>query len=440
MRIFISILVFFVTSTPIYSNSIDVNDKNKITKHFNAYIDNGSLPNISILIKKDNKEIYRHSHGYADIKNEINVSKNSVFRIYSMTKPVTGVAIMQLVESGQLRLNDKVSRYIPAFKNTKVINLEFQDYVVKPKREITIRDLLTHTSGLTYSWAGEGPVNQIYRKYNIRPYYFGALDAELNKFPGNTCQFAAAAASAPLLHNPGEKWSYGINMDILGCVVEVITKMTFADYLQKNIFDPLSLKSMGFSVQPSDRANFTTLYTSGAFSRDGEVVAPSGLNQAELMFSKELRSIDAYDKSPYLNNSSKLFDGGSGLVSNIDDYSKFAEMLLNGGVLNGVRILSQASVDLMSKNHLSNEILSDGAAFGLAGVGMGLTVGTIINPGIAGTYSAKGEFFWGGAASTIFWVDKKNNITATMMTQYMPSDKYPLREELKTLVYSSLSN
>lgn len=440
MRIFISILVFLFTSAPIYSNSIDANDKNKITKHFNAYIDNGSLPNISILIKKDNKEIYRHSHGYADIKNEINVSKNSVFRIYSMTKPVTGVAIMQLVESGQLRLNDKVSRYIPAFKNTKVINLEFQDYVVKPKREITIRDLLTHTSGLTYSWAGEGPVNQIYRKYNIRPYYFGALDAELNKFPGNTCQFAAAAASAPLLHNPGEKWSYGINMDILGCVVEVITKITFADYLQKNIFDPLNLKSMGFSVQPSDRANFTSLYTSGAFSRDGEVVAPSGLNQAELMFSKELRSIDAYDKSPYLNNSSKLFDGGSGLVSNIDDYSKFAEMLLNGGVLNGVRILSQASVDLMSKNHLSNEILSDGAAFGLAGVGMGLTVGTIMNPGIAGTYSAKGEFFWGGAASTIFWVDKKNNITATMMTQYMPSDKYPLREELKTLVYSSLSN
>ena len=341
MRIFISILVFFFTSTSIYSNSIDANDKNKITKHFNAYVDNGSLPNISILIKKDNKEIYRHSHGYADIENKINVSKNSVFRIYSMTKPVTGVAIMQLVESGQLRLNDKVSRYIPTFKNTKVINLEFQDYVVKPKREITIRDLLTHTSGLTYSWAGEGPVNQIYRKYNIRPYYFGALDAELNKFPGNTCQFAAAAASAPLLHNPGEKWSYGINMDILGCVVEIITKMTFADYLQKNIFDPLDLKSMGFSVKPSDSASFTTLYTSGAFSRDGEVVAPSGLNQAELMFSKELRSIDAYDKSPYLKNSSKLYDGGSGLVSNIDDYSKFAEMLLNGGVLNGVRILAR---------------------------------------------------------------------------------------------------
>ena len=440
MRIFISILIFFFISEQINASSLDTNDKNKITKHFNTYVDNGSLPNISILIKKDSKEIYRHHHGFADIESEISVSDKTVYRIYSMTKPVTGVAIMQLVENGQLRLNDKVSKYIPAFKNTKVINLEFQDYVVKPKREITIRDLLTHTSGLTYSWAGEGPVNQIYRKYNIRPYYFGALDAELNKFPGNTCQFAAAAASAPLLHNPGEKWSYGINMDVLGCVVEVITKMTFAEYLQKNIFDPLDLKSIGFSVKPQDKDSFTTLYTSGAFSRDGEVVAPSGLNQAELMYSAELRPIDKFDNSPYLTNSSKLFDGGSGLVSNIDDYSKFAEMLLNGGVLNGVRILSEASVEVMSRNHLSKEILSDGSAFGLNGIGFGLTVGNVMDPGVAGTYSAQGEFFWGGAASTIFWVDRKNNITATMMTQYMPSDKYPLREELKTLLYSSLSN
>jgi CubicO group peptidase (beta-lactamase class C family) len=229
-------------------------------------------------------------------------------------------------------------------------------------------------------------------------------------------------------------------MDILGCIVEVVSKMTFAEYLQKNIFDPLNLKSIGFSVNPNDKDSFTTLYTSGAFSRDGEVVAPSGLNQAELMFSKELRAIDTFDQSPYLANSSQLFDGGSGLVSNIDDYSKFAEMLLNGGVLNGVRILSKASVELMAKNHLSDAILSDGAAFGLEGVGMGLTVGTIMDPGLAGTYSVKGEFFWGGAASTIFWVDRKNNLTATMMTQYMPSDKYPLREELKTLLYSSLSN
>ena len=440
MRIFISILIFFFISGEINASSLDANDKNKISKHFNAYVDNGSLPNVSILIKKDNKEIYRHHHGFADIESEISVSDKTVYRIYSMTKPVTGVAIMQLVENGQLRLNDKVSKYIPAFKNTKVINLEFQDYVVKPKREITIRDLLTHTSGLTYSWAGEGPVNQIYRKYNIRPYYFGALDAELNKFPGNTCQFAAAAASAPLLHNPGEKWSYGINMDVLGCVVEVISEMTFADYLQKNIFDPLGLKSIGFSVNPQDKDSFTTLYTSGAFSRDGEIVAPSGLNQAELMYSAELRPIDSFDNSPYLTNSSKLFDGGSGLVSNIDDYSKFAEMLLNGGVLNGVRILSEASVDVMSRNHLSEEILSDGAAFGLNGIGFGLTLGNVMDPGVAGTYSAEGEFFWGGAASTIFWVDRKNNVTATMMTQYMPSDKYPLREELKTLLYSSLSN
>ena len=437
---FKSLVLFFILATPLAANSLDANDKQKITNHFNTYVKNGSLPNVSILIKKDNKEIYRHANGYADLENKISINQKSVYRIYSMSKPVTGVAIMQLVENGKLRLNDKVSKYIPAFKDTKVINLDFQDYVVKPKREITIRDLLTHTSGLTYSWAGETPVHNIYRKYNIRPYYFGALDSEISKFPGNTCQFAAAAASAPLLHDPGEKWSYGINMDVLGCVVEVISGMTFADYLQKNIFKPLGLKSIGFSVNPKDKGSFTTLYTSGLYSRDGEVVAPSGLNTAELMFSKDLRSIDSFNKSPYLESTSSLYDGGSGLVSNIDDYSKFAEMLLNGGILDGVRVLSEASVNLMSRNHLSNEILSDGASFGIDGVGFGLTMAVLMDAGISGTYSTDGEFSWGGAASTIFWVDKKNSITATLMTQYMPSDKYPLREELKTLLYSGLSN
>ena len=432
--------LFFLLTIQVNAEILDESDKNQISNHFNSYIENGDLPNISILIKKNSEEIYRHTEGFADIDNKVSVNKNTVYRIYSMTKPVTGVAVMQLVESGKLRLNDKVSKYIPAFKNTKVINLDFQDYVVKPKREITIRDLLTHTSGLTYSWAGEDPVHQIYRKLNIRPYYFGAVDAELNKFPGNTCQFASAAALAPLLHNPGEKWSYGINMDILGCVVEVISKMTFDEYLQKNIFDPLNLNSIGFTVKKKDSKSFTTLYTSGAYSRDGELVAASGLNRSELMFSKELRAIDSFDNSPYLTESSNLYDGGSGLVSNIDDYSRFAEMLLNGGALEGVRILSKASVDLMTRNHLSDEILKEGAAFGLNGIGFGLTVGVVIDSGLAGSYSSDNEFSWGGAASTIFWVDRKNNITATMMTQYMPSDRYPLREELKTLLYTKLSN
>lgn len=357
-----------------------------------------------------------------------------------MTKPVTGVAVMQLVEQGKLRLADKVSLYIPAFKNTKVLNLDYQDYTVKPKREITIRDLLTHTSGLTYSWAGEGPVQQAYRKYNIRPYFFGAVDSQMTKFPGDTCSFASAAAMAPLLHNPGEQWSYGISMDILGCVVEVISGVSFAQYLQDNIFDPLELSSMGFSVNTKDKKSFTTLYTSGAFSRDGEIIGAAGINPAELMFSKELRSIDSHLESPYMSNSSKLFDGGSGMVSNIDDYAQFALMLMNKGELNGVRILSSASVELMSRNHLSDSILEGGSAFGLEGIGFGLTVGVVQDAGKAGTYSTDGEFSWGGAASTTFWVDPVNQVTAVMMTQYMPSNKYPLREDLKALIYSGLSN
>ncbi len=439
MRILSTIILssLFFTTT-IYSSTIDENDKQKIIKHFNEYIDEGKIPNISILIKQDNKEILRHVYGHADIATKKKADKDTVYRIYSMSKPVTGVAIMQLIENGDLRLNDKVSKFIPGFKKTKVLNLDYQDYVVKPKREVTIRDLLTHTSGLTYSWAGEGPVHQIYRKNNIRPYFFGTLDAELNKFPGNTCQFAAAAAAAPLLHNPGEKWSYGINMDVLGCVVEVVSGMSFADYLEKNIFKPLGMKSTGFSVKPNEKDSFTSLYTSGIYSRDGEIVGPLGADYYDVEFSKSLRSIDSHDKSPYLDSSSKLYDGGSGLVSTIDDYSVFSEMLLNGGELNGVRVLSNASVDLMSRNHLDmSEILSD---FGLSGMGFGLTLGVVEDAGLAGAYSSDGEYFWGGAASTVFWIDPKENITAVLMTQFMPSDKYPLREDLRALLYSSISN
>ena len=433
------LMFYLICIFSLSANFLSEEDKLLITQHFNSYVDEGKLPHISILIKQNNKEIFRHTYGYSDLKSKNEITKDSIFRIYSMTKPVTGVAIMQLVEKGKLRLNDRVSTYIPAFKDTMVLDLTYQDYVVKPKREVTIRDLLTHTSGLTYSWAGEGPVHQIYRKNNIRPYYFGSIDSEITKFPGSTCDFATAAAKAPLVHNPGEQWSYGINMDILGCIVEVVSGLTFDQYLRLNIFNKLGLNSMGFNVQPEDLDNFTTLYTSGLFRRDGEIVGAAKINPSELMFARNLRAIDAFNASPYLTKPN-LFDGGSGLVSNIDDYSKFAEMLLNGGILDGKRILSTASIELMSRNHLKDELLSKGSTFGINGVGFGLTLGVIMDAGQAGTFSSDGEYYWGGAASTVFWVDKKNNLTATMMTQYMPSDKYPIREELKTLLYSKLSN
>jgi len=440
MRVFQALtLASFLVSTSLFAAALDTTDQQKIIDHFNAYVDDGKIPHVSILVKQDNKEIFRHVYGKADIASNRVADKDTIYRIYSMSKPITGVAIMQLLESGKLRLNDKVSKYIPAFKNTKVLNTKFQDYVVKPKREITIRDLLTHTSGLTYSWAGEGPVHQIYRKYNIRPYFFGSLDAKLAKFPGNTCEFASIAASAPLLHNPGEDWSYGINMDVLGCVVEVVSGMSFADYLDKNIFKPLKMKSTGFSVKSTDKKSFTSLYTSGAFSTDGEIVGPLGANYSDLEFSKSLRSIDAFDKSPYLSDASKLYDGGSGLVSSVDDYSVFSEMLLNNGELNGVRILSEASVKLMSRNHLNLDD-PDAASFGVSGLGFGLTVGVLEDAGQAGMFGPDGQYFWGGAASTTFWVDPETKITAFLMTQFMPSDKYPLREDLRALLYSGISN
>ena len=175
------------------------------------------------------------------------------------------------------------------------------------------------------------------------------------------------------------------------------------------------------------------------YRRDGEPVGQIGANYADVEFSKSLRSIDPFNKSPYLKDSSTLYDGGSGLVSSIDDYSLFSEMLLNNGELNGVRILSKASVELMSRNHLDLD-RSEAVSFGVSGLGFGLTVGVVEDAGQAGVYGSDGEFFWGGAASTTFWIDQEKNITAVLMTQYMPSNKYPLREELRALLYSGISN
>ena len=160
MNILRSLVIFFAVVPVAFSSSLDATDQQNISQHFNAYVDAGKIPHISILAHKNGKEIFRHIYGNADIESKTKINKDSIYRIYSMTKPVTGVAVMQLVEQGKLRLADKVSLYIPAFKNTKVLNLDYQDYTVKPKREITIRDLLTHTSGLTYSWAGEDQFNR----------------------------------------------------------------------------------------------------------------------------------------------------------------------------------------------------------------------------------------------------------------------------------------
>ena len=227
-------------------------------------------------------------------------------------------------------------------------------------------------------------------------------------------------------------------MDVLGCVVEVVSGMSFADYLEINVFAPLKMNSTGFSVKTNEKGSFTSLYTSGIYSRDGEIVGPLGANYADVEFSKTLRSIDAFDKSPYLDSTSELYDGGSGLVSTIDDYSIFSEMLLNGGELNGARILSRASVELMSRNNLQ---IPDGKGItSVPGLGFGLTLAVLDDAGKAGNYGPDGQFFWGGAASTIFWVDPKSKVTGVLMTQYMPSDKYPLRDELNALIYSSISN
>ena len=227
-------------------------------------------------------------------------------------------------------------------------------------------------------------------------------------------------------------------MDVLGCVIERASGIRFDQFLNQKIFKPLNMKDTFFTVPESKKDRFTSLY---AEIKDLRRFFP----ELDESLPKDLTMlrVDTKQMSPYYKEAT-VFDGGSGLVSSTEDYLKFAQMLLNGGKLGEQRIISRKSVELMSGNHLPESFSSDAyletAGGYRRGAGIGLTVGVLTDPAKAGQYGSKGMFFWGGAASTIFWVDRKNNVTATMMTQYMPSDKYPLREELKTLVYSSLSN
>ena len=372
---------------------IDQSEIEDIKRAMQAAVDEEFLPGALLLVGNSEGIGLLETVGMEGPESSTPINKDTIFRIYSMTKPIISVAIMTMVEDGMINLNDPLEKYIPEFANLQVINRESGES--RPaESSITIENLLTHESGIIQAIFSPGS--------DLGKMYANELQGDLT-----AQEFAARLGQLPVYFEPGTAWHYGHSTDVLGAVLEVAGGKSLDLVLAERIFEPLGMDETSFWVPVSKKYRIA----------------------------EPIHGVMGDNTVPR-----KMLSGGGGLNSTTEDYVRFAEMLLNGGVLNGVRILSEASVDLMSKNHLSDEILSDGAAFGLKGVGMGLTVGTIMDPGLAGTYSVKGEFFWGGAASTIFWVDRKNNVTATMMTQYMPSDKYPLREELKTLLYSSLSN
>ncbi|MFL2706852.1 MAG: serine hydrolase domain-containing protein [Gammaproteobacteria bacterium] len=441
-----SVLSLFAVSSSYEANQVGVSKERleKIAPFLEENIKAGRFPGFITAVARKGKVVHFETQGYSDIEKQIPLQKDSLFRIYSMSKPVTGVALMILLEEGKVRLNDPVSLYIPEFANTEVmvVNEDGTTSREKLKRQITIRDLATHTSGIAYSFTAIPQLQKIYSEERLSPYFFidnfEALQVNGNtvvssgkSFP-DVCTFSSALASkAPLMHQPGAKYTYSMGMDVLGCVIERASGQTFDVFLEERIFKPLQMDDTSFSVPASKVDRFTSLY---AYPGDLGRLIPEmkGKIPDDLMMIK----IDDRSFSPYLKPAS-LFDGGSGLVSSTEDYLKFAQMLLNGGELAGERILSRKSVELMSSNLLPDHI--KGSDDYIQGAGFGITVGVIEDPGLLGQYGSKGMYFWGGAASTIFWIDPKEELVAVAMTQLLASP-WPLRETFSALVYQAIDD
>ena len=447
----ILLLIFSALSLSVVSSSYEANQVgvskerlDKIAPVLEENIKAGRFPGFITAVARKGKVVHFETQGYSDVEKQIPLQKDSLFRIYSMSKPVTGVALMILLEEGKVRLNDPVSLYIPEFANTEVmvVNEDGTTSREKLKRQITIRDLATHTSGIAYSFTAIPQLQKIYSEERLSPYFFidnfEALQVNGNtvvssgkSFP-DVCTFSSTLASkAPLMHQPGAKYTYSMGMDVLGCVIERASGQTFDVFLEERIFKPLQMNDTSFSVPASKADRFTSLY---AYPGDLGRLIPEmkGKIPDDLLMIK----IDDRSFSPYLKPAS-LFDGGSGLVSSTEDYLKFAQMLLNGGELAGERILSRKSVELMSSNLLPDHI--KGSDDYIQGAGFGITVGVIEDPGLLGQYGSKGMYFWGGAASTIFWIDPKEELVAVAMTQLLASP-WPLRETFSALVYQAIDD
>jgi len=323
---------------------------------------------------------------------------DTIFRLASMSKAITSVGVMMLYEEGKLALNDPVSRYIPSFKNQKVSSISASGTVttVPAQRDITIRDLLTHRSGLDYGFANNGPVGDAYRKA-------GVSDG-LTVTPGSLAENIDRLAAAPLVQQPGGPWHYGLSTDVLGRVIEVVSRTSFDAYLRERIFKPLAMNDTSFDVPDAKWSRFAV-----AYSPDGS----GGIRPMKdpETFVNTIMSPLAYYKAP-----KSYFSGGAGLTSTLGDYARFCQMLLNGGELEGVRLLSPKTVELMTTSHTSDLPTGGGGP----GSNFGLGFRIISDLGATQTLGSVGMYGWGGIYGTSFWIDPQERMFGVMMVQRYP--------------------
>ncbi len=388
-----------------------------------TYVSTGKLPGALVQVWRRGELTLNTALGMADRERQVPLAEDSMFRIYSMTKPITSVAIMMLLEECKIALDDPVSKYIPAWENLGVFAGGFMEsfQTRAPARPMLVVDLLRHTSGLTYGFQQNSNVDAAYRKHKL-----GDLAVE-----GTLDDMIAKLATLPLEFSPGEAWNYSVATDVLGYLVGKISGMSFDDFLKQRIFDPLGMVDTAFHVPQEKIGRFCACYAVGTLG--SKVISPRG------PMLQDDPQASLYLKKP------TFLSGGGGLVSTAADYMRFARMLLNGGELDGVRLLSPKTLALMTANHLpggvdlprmSRSMFSEAT---YEGVGFGLGFATTIAPASTLIPGSAGDFFWGGAASTFFWVDPQEDLIGLFLTQLLPSSAYPVRRQLRTLVYSAIT-
>lgn len=393
----------------------DANRLARLENHLRGYVESGKLPCYHLRIVRHGGLAYDTFGGMRDLEAGAALGPDTLYRIYSMTKPITSVAAMMLVERGMLRLDDPVATYLPAYADQRVyVGGPATAPVTRPAAgPMRIRHLLSHTSGLTYGFQRVHPTDEAMRSAGF----------DIGVPPGMDLATATdAMAGLPLRFEPGTSWNYSVSTDVLGRVVEVVSGMSLGQFFSTEIFEPLGMHETAFHAV--DTGRLARLYHG---------VPGSGPTPLDALGNAALRP-------------ATYQSGGGGLVSSMGDYTRFASMLLGRGQLDGLRLLGNRTVDFMTTNHLPGG--ADLGSFGIPlyaetpfdGVGFGLGFSVMLDPAAAGYPTSKGEYGWGGMASTVFWVDPVEELTVVFMTQQMPSNGYPLRTELRQLVYGALTD
>jgi CubicO group peptidase (beta-lactamase class C family) len=388
------------------------------------YIANGKLAGALVQVWRRGGLALNSLLGLADRERQVPLAEDSIFRIYSMTKPVTSVAVMMLVEECKIALDDPVSKYIPAWEKLGVHAGGFMEsFQTRPlARPMLVVDLLRHTSGLTYGFQQNTNVDAAYRKLKI-----GELATE-----GTLEEMIEKLATLPLEFSPGEAWNYSVATDVLGYIVGKVSGTSFEVFLKERIFDPLGMVDTAFYVPQEKASRFCACYAIGALG--------SKITSAQAPTLQDDPRISPYLKPP------TFVSGGGGLVSTATDYMRFARMLLQGGELDGVRLLGPRTLALMTANHLpggvdlprlSRSMFSEAI---YEGVGFGLGFATTVTPAATLIPGSAGDFFWGGAASTFFCVDPREDLIVLFLTQLLPSSAHPVRRQLRTMAYSAITD